>query len=233
VFSRHQSRSYENFMSRSTLHFLVALAITLAVLFLFLSPMFAGFGGILFLIGWTYTRNHNLYFYLTLMVCFAAFVFGVRTGYAWVGLIGIVVLFNLSKVLRVYGNATPAELPQAETDRRGFRDMFFITMCGNVDDLRTDCEISDDSGETIAVVCEAHDGWHVSVLRSLRAEEADKFDASVVTAKQRLSHYINRLGGNPPEGSTAGELSLWLMVKDDGTVLGIKRNEPESDHRLT
>jgi hypothetical protein len=78
--------------------------------------------------------------------------------------------------------------------------MFFITMCGNVDDLRTDCEISDDSGETIAVVCEAHDGWHVSVLRSLRAEEADKFDASVVAAKQRLSHYINRLGATQRRG---------------------------------
>ncbi|MGC2790808.1 MAG: hypothetical protein WA899_02205, partial [Candidatus Sulfotelmatobacter sp.] len=205
-------------MTKPTLHFLVALAITLLMLFLFLSPMFAGFGGILFMIGWSYTSNHNLYFYLTLMVCFVAFISCVRAGYAWVGLIGIVILFNLSKVLRTYENAKLDELPLPEKDHRGFRDMFFITICGNVDDLRTDCEISDDSGETVAVLYEAHDGWHVSVLRGLRSEEVDKFDASVVAAKQRLSHYINRLGSNPPEGSTAGELSLWLMVKDDGTA---------------
>jgi hypothetical protein len=214
-------------MIKPALHFLLALAVALVALFLFLGPMYAGFGGILFIIGWSFTRNHNLYFYLTLMVCFAAFILCARAGYAWVGVIGIVVLFNLSKVLRMYENAKPDERPQPETDHRGFRDMFFITICGNVDELRTDCEISDDSGETVAVVYEAHDGWHVRVRRDLRTEELDKFDASVEAAKQRLSRYINRLGSNPPEGSTVGELSLWLMAKDDGTALGIRQEDPK------
>ena len=105
-------------MSKPTLHFLAAFAVTIVVLFLFLSPMYAGFGGILFMIGWSYTRNHNLHFYLTLMVCFAAFILCVRAGYAWVGVIGIVVLFNLSKVLRMYENAKPEELPQPKTEER-------------------------------------------------------------------------------------------------------------------
>jgi hypothetical protein len=79
----------------------------------------------------------------------------------------------------------------------------------------------------VAVVYEAHDGWHVRVRRDLRTEELDKFDASVEAAKQRLSRYINRLGSNPPEGSTVGELSLWLMAKDDGTALGIRQEDPK------
>ena len=112
--------------------------------------------------------------------------------------------------------------------------MFFITVLGNVDECRTDCEISDETAATVAVVYEAHDDWHVNVLKGVRAEELDDFNASVAAAKQGLSHYVNRMGSNPPEGLTVGSLSLWLMEKDDGTALGLKLSEhrPEAAPRL-
>ncbi len=103
--------------------------------------------------------------------------------------------------------------------------MFSRTILGNVDDCRTECEISDDTATTIAVVHENHEGWHVNLLRSLRAEELAAFNASVEAAKRSLSHYVNQMGSNPPQETTRGELSIWLMMKDGGTALGIDLNK--------
>lgn len=99
--------------------------------------------------------------------------------------------------------------------------MFSKVILGNVDECRTEWEIADDTAETVAVVYEGRDGWHVKVLRPLRNEELEAFNEAVEAAKQRFSHYINRMGGIAPEETTRGALSLWLMQKDDGTVLGI------------
>ena len=87
---------------------------------------------------------------------------------------------------------------------------------------------------TVAIVYEAHDGWHVDILKGVGAEELNDFDATVAEARQRLSHYVNRLGSNPPEGSTVGGLSLWLMEKDGGIALGYNLTEdgPEAARRL-
>jgi hypothetical protein len=59
------------------------------------------------------------------------------------------------------------------------------------------------------------------------AEESKDFDASIAEAKERLIHYVNRLGTDPPEGLTLGGLSLWLMQKDDGTAFGIRLGSHE------
>jgi hypothetical protein len=111
--------------------------------------------------------------------------------------------------------------------------MFFTTICSNVDDCRTECEISDDTA-TVAVVYEDHDGWHIETFRDLRSEERKDFDASVAAAKQNLSRYVNRMGGNVPEGSTVGGISLWLMEKDDGSALGMPvcGDDREAERRL-
>jgi hypothetical protein len=93
---------------------------------------------------------------------------------------------------------------------------FSRIILGNVDECRTECEISDDTATTVAVVYETHEGWHVNVLRPLRDEELKTFNATVAAAKQSLSQYVNRMGSNPPEDTTVGTLSLWLMQKDDG-----------------
>lgn len=106
--------------------------------------------------------------------------------------------------------------------------MFSRIILGNVDECRTECEISDDTAVTVAVVYESDEGWHVNVLRPLRDEEVETFNASVAAAKESLSHYVNRMGSNPPDETTRGALSLWLMQEDDGTTLGIDLNEPNS-----
>jgi hypothetical protein len=63
-------------------------------------------------------------------------------------------------------------------------------------------------------------------------EELETYNAAVEAAKQSLSHYVNRMGSNPPEHTTVGALGLWLMPKDDGTALGIDRKDlPCGDKR--
>lgn len=106
--------------------------------------------------------------------------------------------------------------------------MFSKIILGNVDECRTECEISDETATAVAVVYESHEGWHVNVLRPLRDEDLESFDATVAAAKQSLSHYVNRMGNNRPEDTTASALSLWLMLKDDGTALGINFNKQDS-----
>jgi hypothetical protein len=104
--------------------------------------------------------------------------------------------------------------------------MFSTTIFTNLDESRTECEISDDSS-VVAVVYEGHDGWHVNSLRTLSADEREAFDASMAEAKERLSHYVNRFGEDVPEGLTLGGLSLWLMQKDDGTAMGFRLEKSE------
>jgi len=99
--------------------------------------------------------------------------------------------------------------------------MFSKVILGNVDECRTECEIADDTANTVAVVYESREGWHVNIVRPLRDVELEAFDETVAAAKQRLSHYVNRMGGNASEDTTRGALSLWLMQRDDGTALGI------------
>jgi len=99
--------------------------------------------------------------------------------------------------------------------------MFSRTVLGNVDECRTECEVSDDTATCVAVVYENREGWHINLLRPLSDDELATFNASVEAAKESLSHYVNRMGNNPPEETTRGELSLWLMQKDDVTALGI------------
>lgn len=107
--------------------------------------------------------------------------------------------------------------------------MYSITLIGNVDECRAECEISDENDTIVAVVYEADDGWHLETLKPVQAEELDDFNATVAAAKQNLSLHVNRLGANPPEGLTAAGVSLWLMEKGDGSALGIILPEVDSD----
>jgi len=50
------------------------------------------------------------------------------------------------------------------------------------------------------------------------------FNALIENAKEVLSHYVNRRGDNvPSQLKSRGQLALWLMEKDDGTMMGLKR----------
>ncbi len=90
---------------------------------------------------------------------------------------------------------------------------------GNVDDGFTSVEISDGAGELVARVFELESGsWYLETheLDSLTKEDLVK---AIIDARNELRHYINRKGGQLPEGTTRAAFSLWLMQRDDGRGL--------------
>jgi hypothetical protein len=102
---------------------------------------------------------------------------------------------------------------------------YSLTIAGNVEECRTEAEISCD-GKLAAIVYEASDGWYTQVIENQFAQPSSDFDAAVNNAQQTLSHYINRWGENAPQNMTWGAFTLWLMMKDDGTAMGIRCKTP-------
>jgi hypothetical protein len=98
--------------------------------------------------------------------------------------------------------------------------MFETIIVGNPETCRTEAEIADESGSRFAVVYEDSNGWHTEVLGDWVQQVPSSFDTLIERAKEVLSHYVNRRGGNVPNELTAGALSLWLVTKDDGTAIG-------------
>src|SRR6267154_3488336 len=110
------------------------------------------------------------------------------------------------------------------TVRSGADEMFETIIVGNVDTGRTEAEIADETGNRLAVVYEDSNGWHTEILDDRIEQISPSFDALIENAKDVLSHYVNRRGDNvPSQLKTRGQLSLWLMEKDDGTIMGLKR----------
>ena len=99
--------------------------------------------------------------------------------------------------------------------------MYSVTIIGNVEQRRTEAEILDSEGAVTAVVYETSDGWRTDILVKQLNRAATDFQTAVQNAKESLSHYVNRRGENPPENATWGAFSLWLMVKDHGTAMGM------------
>ncbi len=99
--------------------------------------------------------------------------------------------------------------------------MYSLTIVGNVERRRTEAEISDGTGAIVAVAYEQSDGWHTNVLEENLNQADTDFKTTVDIAIEGLSHYVNRRGENAPENATRGAFSLWLMVKDDGTAMGM------------
>jgi hypothetical protein len=95
---------------------------------------------------------------------------------------------------------------------------FRVQVVGNVQTRRAEAEITaQESGDTVAAVWESAEGWHIELLAG--EHPLDAFNAAVVEAKSRLTHYVNRRGENPPKDLTPAGLSLWLMLKDDGPAM--------------
>jgi hypothetical protein len=99
--------------------------------------------------------------------------------------------------------------------------VYSVTITGNVEHCRAEAEITDSHGAVFAVVYETSDGWHTDILVTQGNQAATDFQTAVEDAKESLSHYVNRRGENPPENATWGAFSLWLMVRDDGTAMGM------------
>jgi uncharacterized protein (DUF433 family) len=107
--------------------------------------------------------------------------------------------------------------------------VYSVTIIGNVEQCRTEAEIRDSQGAVTAIVYETSDGWHTDVLVEHLNQVATDLQTAVENAKESLSHYVNRRGENPPENATRGAFSLWLMVKDDGTSMGVNmKSGPKS-----
>jgi hypothetical protein len=101
-------------------------------------------------------------------------------------------------------------------------EMFERIIIGNTETCRTEAEITDQSGTRLAMVYEDSNGWHTEVFGDWVQQIPSNFDTLIADAKEALSHYVNRRGDNVPGNMTAGSLSLWLMLKDDGTAMGRK-----------
>jgi predicted phosphoribosyltransferase len=106
--------------------------------------------------------------------------------------------------------------------------VYSVSIIGNVEQCRAEAEISDGEGAVLAVVYETSDGWHTHILVEQLNQAATDFQTAVENAKESLSHYVNRRGENPPENATWGVFSLWLMVKDDGTAMGMDMKAAQS-----
>ncbi len=102
--------------------------------------------------------------------------------------------------------------------------MYSVTIIGNVEQCRTEAE---DFRRRKELCCpwstKRSNGWHTDLLVEQVNRTLD-FQTAVEHAKEKLSHYVNRRGENPPEAATRGAISLWLMLKDDGTALGVNWN---------
>jgi hypothetical protein len=107
--------------------------------------------------------------------------------------------------------------------------VYSVTIIGNVEQCRTEAELSDGEGAVLAVVYETSDGWQTDIYVEQLNQAATDFQSAVENAKESLSHYVNRRGEDPPENATLGAFSLWLMVKDDGTAMGLNmESRPKS-----
>ena len=95
-----------------------------------------------------------------------------------------------------------------------------VTILGNVEECRTEAEISRD-GQIVAIVYEASHGWHTQIVDSHLTPTQSEFDVALETARKKLSQYANRRGINPPQNMTRVTFAPWLMVKDDGTAMGM------------
>jgi hypothetical protein len=76
--------------------------------------------------------------------------------------------------------------------------------------------VSDEQGRLIASLYEDTSGWHLS-----RFEQDAIPEKLLEQVKARMEAYVNRKGFDAPEGMNRGEMALWLMLKDDGTAMGL------------
>ncbi len=103
---------------------------------------------------------------------------------------------------------------------------FTIQFRGNVEACRTEAWILQRTGAAaaspVAIVYETSQGLVVSYPGAGAAKPAlPGLDAAIAEAREELLHYINRRGEPRPQGITRAGLSLWLMERDDETVMGM------------
>jgi hypothetical protein len=94
--------------------------------------------------------------------------------------------------------------------------MIDYVLVSNVEEVRLEAEISDGQGKLIATLYEDASGWHLD-----RIEQDSIPDKLVEQVKTHMQAYVNRKGLVAPEGANRGEMALWLMLKEDGSAMGL------------
>jgi len=105
--------------------------------------------------------------------------------------------------------------------------VFTIQYFGNVDRCRTEAEVSladrDSQDPLVALVYESAGGVAVEYFGLAASRRAlPGLDNAIADAYAGLQRYVNRLGVAPPDGLSRAGLSLWLLMREDRTVLGVK-----------
>jgi hypothetical protein len=103
---------------------------------------------------------------------------------------------------------------------------FTILFVGNVEACRTEARILRPEAQPpeapVAVVYETREGFVVSYPGAGGSKPGlPGLDAAIAEARAELLHYINRKGDPRPEGITRPGLSVWLMERDDETIMGM------------
>jgi hypothetical protein len=103
---------------------------------------------------------------------------------------------------------------------------FTVQFFGNVEACRTEARIvrpaAQPADAPVAVVYETSQGLVVSYPGAGASKPVlPGLDAAIAEARAELPHYINRKGEARPEGITRAGLSVWLMERDDETVMGL------------
>jgi hypothetical protein len=103
---------------------------------------------------------------------------------------------------------------------------FTVQYVGNLEACRTEARILRPSAQSsdapVAVVYETAEGFVVKYPGAGAPERAlPGLEAAVAEARAELLHYINRKGETRPPGITRPGLSVWLMERDDETVMGL------------
>jgi hypothetical protein len=103
---------------------------------------------------------------------------------------------------------------------------FTVQFFGNVEACRTEARILPTSAQPsdapVAVVYETSQGVVVSYPGAGVSKPGPPgLDAAIAEARAELLHYINRRGEPRPQGITRAGLSVWLMERDDETVMGL------------
>ena len=91
--------------------------------------------------------------------------------------------------------------------------MLSLTMSGNPQARRAEAEILDGTGNSLALIYEDSNGWHVEESTVQFDRDSEEYKIVLQGVKQELSKYTNRKGENPPPNLTADELAKWLMKK--------------------
>jgi hypothetical protein len=83
--------------------------------------------------------------------------------------------------------------------------VFSTATLGDAKACRTECEISDDSGNCVAVVYESNEGWHLDMLAKIAPVEVEEFNTTVATVNERGQQSPSRIEPRRAESLADGE----------------------------